>query len=54
MARWLKERSLGRKAGMTIWLTGLPCAGKSTLAREIEKRLHSLDVDAIVLDGDEI
>ena len=31
------------------WLTGLPCSGKSTIARELAKHLN-----AEVLDGDEI
>lgn len=30
-----------------IWLTGLPCSGKSTIAREVAK-----DRDVLVLDGD--
>jgi adenylyl-sulfate kinase len=39
-------------AGFTLWFTGLPCAGKSTLASEIgvelRKRGHSIEI----LDGD--
>lgn len=38
----------------TIWLTGLPCSGKSTLARELEKRLVALGLRVQVLDGDEV
>ena len=33
-----------------IWLTGLPCSGKTTLAKELEKHYSS----SIVIDGDEI
>jgi adenylyl-sulfate kinase len=35
-----------------IWLTGLPGAGKSTLARALETRLFGLGRHCYVLDGD--
>jgi bifunctional enzyme CysN/CysC len=38
--------------GAVFWLTGLPGAGKSTLAREAERRLFADGIDAVVLDGD--
>lgn len=37
-----------------LWLTGLPAAGKTTLAREIARRLYKLGLRAFVLDGDEL
>ncbi len=37
-----------------LWLTGLPAAGKTTLAREIARRLETLSVRAFVLDGDDL
>lgn len=37
-----------------LWLTGLPAAGKTTLAREIARRLDTLGVRAFVLDGDDL
>lgn len=37
-----------------LWLTGLPAAGKTTLAREIARRLETLGVRALVLDGDDL
>jgi adenylyl-sulfate kinase len=40
--------------GFTLWFTGLPCSGKSTLAREIEGILLERGVPVEVLDGDEI
>jgi adenylyl-sulfate kinase len=41
--------------GFTIWLTGLPRAGKSTVAGIVAGRLRALGVDRIeVLDGDEV
>ncbi|MFG3323378.1 adenylyl-sulfate kinase [Streptomyces sp. NPDC048171] len=40
--------------GATVWLTGLPSAGKSTLARALARRLHVSGRRVEVLDGDEI
>ncbi|AQS71710.1 adenylyl-sulfate kinase [Streptomyces pactum] len=40
--------------GATVWLTGLPSAGKTTLARAAAERLHATGRRAEVLDGDEI
>jgi bifunctional enzyme CysN/CysC len=41
-------------AGATIWLTGLPAAGKSTIASAVEERLVSEGRHALVLDGDNL
>jgi bifunctional enzyme CysN/CysC len=38
--------------GAVVWLTGLPGAGKSTLARALERRLFSGGGSPILLDGD--
>ena len=38
----------------TVWLTGLPGSGKTTIARALERRLTSEGVRSCVLDGDEI
>lgn len=53
--------SAGREKGLRearrpciLWLTGLPAAGKTTLAREIARRLAALGVRAFVLDGDDL
>jgi adenylyl-sulfate kinase len=46
-------RSAGRN-GVTVWLTGLPSAGKSTIARYLERRLRSSGLPVELLDGDEI
>lgn len=37
-----------------LWLTGLPAAGKTTLAGEIARRLRALGLTVAVLDGDEL
>ena len=40
--------------GCVIWLTGLPSAGKTTIATELERELFNLGRHAYVLDGDNI
>ncbi|MFB9887609.1 adenylyl-sulfate kinase [Balneatrix alpica] len=37
-----------------IWITGLPGAGKSTLAKAIAEKVRSNGVNPIVLDGDDL
>jgi len=44
----------GKQSGATLWLTGLPSAGKTTLALALAERLHERGVDVEILDGDEI
>jgi adenylylsulfate kinase len=40
--------------GFTVWLTGLPCSGKSTVAAALSQRLsEELSRPVQVLDGDE-
>jgi bifunctional enzyme CysN/CysC len=39
-------------AGGVLWFTGLPGAGKSTLAVELERRLFAEGYQVYVLDGD--
>jgi adenylylsulfate kinase len=43
-----------RERGATVWLTGLPSAGKTTLARAVAQRLRAAGRRVEVLDGDEI
>jgi len=40
--------------GATVWLTGLPASGKSTLAGAVERRLMDLGRSAYRLDGDNL
>jgi adenylyl-sulfate kinase len=38
--------------GFTLWFTGLPCSGKSTLAEEVQDILRERGVKVELLDGD--
>lgn len=40
--------------GFTIWLTGLPGAGKTTLAQLIGEEFRAIELPVEILDGDEI
>jgi adenylylsulfate kinase len=40
--------------GAIVWITGLPSAGKSTLARALATRLREHGRPALLLDGDEL
>jgi len=40
--------------GFTLWFTGVPCSGKSTLARRMERVLRDRGHKIEVLDGDEV
>src|SRR6188474_1969467 len=44
----------GYMKGFTLWFTGLPSSGKSTLARRVEEILLERGMNVEVLDGDEV
>jgi bifunctional enzyme CysN/CysC len=48
-----RERLLGQRA-ITIWLTGLSGSGKSSIAKEVERRLYEVARHVYVLDGDNL
>ncbi len=48
------ERPAAPETGATVWLTGLPSAGKTTIARALAQRLRGEGHRVEVLDGDEI
>jgi bifunctional enzyme CysN/CysC len=50
-----KRRALrNQHRGAVVWLTGLSGAGKSTIARSLEKELFQLSMHTYVLDGDNL
>lgn len=51
--RACREQRLAMR-GATVWFTGLPSSGKSTLACAVEERLTAQGVPAYVLDGDNL
>jgi bifunctional enzyme CysN/CysC len=53
MTRERRWRSLGH-GGATLWFTGLPGAGKSTVAAAVEERLLAAGAPAFLLDGDNL
>jgi adenylylsulfate kinase-like enzyme len=47
--------SIGATTGLVVWITGLPCSGKTSVARELARVLRASDATpCIVLDGDEL
>jgi len=51
---WADREHLAGHAAACVWLTGLPAAGKTTLAKSVERALHRRGVHSYVLDGDEL
>lgn len=48
-----RERQNSHRSSV-VWFTGLPSAGKSTLAHAVEEQLFNLGVRSYVLDGDNV
>jgi bifunctional enzyme CysN/CysC len=46
--------SIKHQRPCVVWLTGLPSAGKSTIANVLERRLHRAGYHTYLLDGDNI
>ena len=42
------------RSGVCVWFTGLPCAGKSTLASELAQHLEARGREVVVFDGDAV
>ena len=45
---------MSRDTGFAIWLTGLPASGKSTIARELVRKLTARGIHTVVLESDEL
>lgn len=48
----IKEIEIKLIRGVTIWFTGLPSSGKSTIARILERRFRQEGLKCELLDGD--
>lgn len=46
--------AVGTSPGATVWLTGLPSAGKTTLALALADELRARGADVEILDGDQV
>ena len=53
ITRELREQQL-KQTAVTVWMTGLSGAGKSTIANEVEKRLLAEGKHTMLLDGDNV
>lgn len=49
-----QRAALNGHRSMVLWLTGLPGAGKSTLAHAVEERLYRMGCRSVVMDGDNV
>lgn len=45
---------LFKSKGFTLWFTGLPCSGKTTVSEIVEKELRERGHNIEILDGDEV
>jgi adenylylsulfate kinase len=49
-----QQRRISMQKGFTVWFTGLPSSGKSTLARMLEPVIQQRGFHVEVFDGDEV
>ncbi|NDZ77397.1 sulfate adenylyltransferase subunit CysN [Streptomyces sp. SID10853] len=48
-----RQKLMGHRP-QVLWLTGLSGSGKSTIANEVERRLHAIGAHTYLLDGDNV
>lgn len=53
VTRERREKLQGHR-GVVLWFTGLPSSGKSTVAHDVEEKLHQMRCRTFVLDGDNV
>lgn len=46
------DARLAARPGVVHWITGLPCAGKTTVGEALVRRMRSASIDVVLLDGD--
>ena len=49
-----ERKKLNNHKSCVVWFTGLPSAGKSTIASEVEHNLHKRGIRTYLLDGDNV
>jgi adenylylsulfate kinase len=49
-----ERRAQNRHKSSLIWITGLSASGKSTIAVELEHKLHNKGIRTFILDGDNV
>ncbi|HDP75464.1 MAG TPA: adenylyl-sulfate kinase [Bacteroidales bacterium] len=42
------------KQPITVWITGLPASGKTTLGKALQSRISQHEIPVVLLDGDEV
>lgn len=45
---------MNARTGFAIWITGLPASGKSTISRELAKKLGERNILAVILESDKL
>jgi len=45
---------MNAQRGFAIWITGIPASGKTTITRELVKKLEARGIRAVVLESDEM
>jgi adenylylsulfate kinase len=45
---------MGKQNGCTVWFTGLPCSGKTTVCKKVQEILQGQGYQVELLDGDEL
>lgn len=54
MERYLQEVENINQKGLCIWITGLPCSGKTTVANRLKEFFENLGKTVTLIDGDVI
>jgi len=49
-----KSGGFAPRQGFTLWFTGLPCSGKTTVSKIVEQELRDRGLSVESLDGDEV
>ncbi len=45
---------MNERRGFAVWLTGMPASGKSSIVRELVKKIRGLGASVVVLESDEM